>query len=328
MYSPTKKVAILLVSLGEDLAASLLRQMQPAEAGRILSEMATLKQIDQAPVCSIVDEFADLLQKQSDSRPSYSPRETAVRLIEKSMGHQAAGDFAKNLTAELPQSFRLIEAVDSKNLAAFISEERPVTAAAILANISPKKAGQLLALFHRDFQLQVVIAIARLQPIDSELLHEIDSVLKTAIRRLERSGSKSSGGVKKAADILAQLGQSQGQQILENLASSAEHLAQEIKGAMFTFEDLQKLDNRGLELLVRKIAQQNLEIALRKASPDLVQRILGSMSQRLSKQIKDNLTVTKPVQLSLVEEKQREIIKLAQSLIAAGEIQDPAAEAV
>lgn len=328
MRTPTEKAAILLVSLGEELAANLLRQMQPDQAHRILSHMATLKQIDQATAAAIIEEFSDLLQKGQVKTPALSPRDTAISLIEKHLGSKAAHDFSNNIAPELPASFRMIETADAKGLAGILSAERPTTTAAILANMTPKKAAQLLACFSSAYQLQVVVAIAHLQPLNPEILHEIDEVLKDALQRLQQRGTKTTGGVKKAADILAQLGQSQGQQILENMEHNAQDLAREIKGAMFTFEDLQRLDNRGLELLLRKVPQQTLETALRKASSALTQRFLSNMSQRLAKQVQDNMQISKPVLMSLVEEKQREIVKLALGLIAAGEIQDPAAEAV
>ena len=324
--SHTEKAAILLMSLGEDLAAELIHQLPTAEAKRILQTISQLGRIDENVVTEIQKEFYDLI---SNYRPTHTGDVALTRrILAKAFHTDDIHKFLDGVTNDSFQSFNEAEHLDAKSLHQLLEKELPQTISVILAHLSPKKSGEVIAKFSAPEQSNILLRMASLQEVNQSYIAEIDAALTQSIDTLKQRSVTQIGGVDKTAALLATMNHQQREELLQKLAEKQPDLVASIRAQLWTFDDLVKLQTADIEKILRKVSAADLELALRKSSDILKARIFKCMSERRAQDLKETIALAKPVALAKVEDAQRRIATLASQMIHDGEINDPSEQAV
>jgi flagellar motor switch protein FliG len=324
--SRAEKVAILLISLGEDLAAELLQQLPHDDAQRVVHAMAKVGRIDPRLVEALQSEFQTLLASFKPSLPTGS--EAALRIVSKAFGDEHDLKLLKSLPRQTPESFRIAEQVEAKILWQILQQEHPQTLAVVLAYLSPKKSGDLAKQMPTQLRTEVLSRLAQTKDIKPEALDAIDEILTKALATAQHRSTQSLGGAKKTAEILAHFAPEQRHEILNSLEQSSPPVAAEVRAGMFTFDDLIKLTPRDFETLLKSTPSDDLEMALRQCPDAIAKLIYGAMSSRRAEQMQENIAAARKVPLSKIQDAQRKIAALASALIESGAILDPLDEVV
>lgn len=321
-----EKVAILLLSLGEELAGEILAKLPRNEAQQIVQALSKLRNVDHATVHGIQDEFRSLLIEKSPQLPEGAA--FVKRVLKRTFDDSTSARFLDSLPRDIPQSFKDAELVDSKQLHRLLSREHHQTIALILGHLSPRKSSEIISFMHPQTRSDVLLRLATLQEVDHQVLDDLDKTLSQMLVEANKSATRQLGGPAKTAQILTFMSAEQRKDLLTQIESTSAQLAGEVKAGLFTFEDIAKLDRLDVEKIIAKAQPQDLELALRKCSEILVELFFSAMSERRAEQLKENIASTKPVALTKVVEAQRKIAALASELIASGQLRDPMEEAV
>jgi flagellar motor switch protein FliG len=326
LNSPLEKVAILLLSLGEDLAGEILQKLPRADAQKIVQTLIRLRNVDRNIVQEIQEEFQGLLATKDKHLPDGAS--FAKQLIKNRFDPNTASKLMESIPSEIPKSFREAELVDSKQLYQFLNREHPQTIALILGHLSPKKSGEIVGLMHPQVRSDVLLRLATLQEVDEKVLAELDQTLSQLLAEARRSVTRKLGGPTKTAQILTFLSAQQRNELMTQMESKSIELANEVRAGLFTFDDIIKLDRQDVEKLIAKVSPQDLELALRKCTEAVANLFFSAMSERRAEQFRENIASTKPVPIVKVAESQRRIAALASEMIASGHLRDPMEEAV
>jgi len=324
--SQVEKVAILLLSLGEDLASELLQKLGREDAQRILNAMSSLGRVDQAVISQVHHEFKDLITSFQQKTPDGA--EAARIIIQKTFVAEDAALILQSMPRPTPKSFRDAERVDGKILWQILRKEHPQTISLILGYLSSKKASEITKHMPETLRSEVLLKLATITEVDPVLLDEIDEVLSNAIAAAKRHHQLNLGGSKRAAEILAQLDPTHRQKLLSDIEATSPELSAGIRAGMFTFEDIRKLSRTDVEILLRSVDSTDLEIALRRCSNEVAASFFAAMSERRAEQVKDNISAAKPVPVNKITDAQRKIAAIASELIEKGTLMDPLEEAV
>ncbi len=314
-----EKSAILLLSLGEDEAAEILRNLTPKEVQKIGHAMSTLKQVPRERIELVLDEFRSHTEKGA----SVSVDEGIIRsMLTKALGD----DRAANLLSRILQGgdtagIESLKWMDAPTVADLIRNEHPQIIATIMVHLDFDHAGDIMKLFSERLRNDVLLRIATLEGVQPAALRELNEALSRILSGAASNIKKSAmGGIRHAAEILNFVGQQAETAIMDNVREYDPELAQKILDEMFVFENLLDLDDRGVQLLLREIQSDSLIVALKGASPELREKIFKNMSQRAAEMLREDLESKGPVRLSEVEGEQKEILKIARRLADEGQL--------
>lgn len=315
-----EKSAILLLTIGQDEAAEVLRNLGPKEVQKLGHAMAALKQVPRERVEAVINEFHEHTAK---GAPVSVDEEAIKAMLTKALGD----DKAANLISRIMQGgdtagIESLKWVDAPTVADLIKNEHPQIIATILVHLEFDQAGEVLKHFSERLRNDVLLRIATLDGVQPIALRELNEALTRLMAGASSSVKKAAmGGVRHAAEILNYVGQQAETGILDNVRDYDPDLAQKILDEMFVFENLMDVDDRGIQLLLREIQSDSLILALKGAPPDLREKIFKNMSQRAAEMLREDLESKGPVRLSEVEAEQKEILKIARRLAEEGQIQ-------
>ena len=311
--------AILLMSMGEEEAAEVFRQLEPKEVQMLGETMAKLKTIQRERIDNVLDRF------------STESAEMGVLVADtdeyvKSVLRKALGDDKANLLID-----RIIQGsditgieslkwMDAQSVAELLRNEHPQIVAAILVHLDPDLASGVLKSFTERHRNEVMIRIATLDGIQPSALKDLNEVLSRVLAGGAQVRKSSLGGVKPAAEIINLMGSSVETSILDYIREADGDLAQKIMDNMFTFDDLIKLDDKGFQSLLKEVQTESLIIALKGASPDIREKVFKNMSSRAAETLREDLESRGPVKLSEVEAEQKEMLKIVRRLADEGQI--------
>jgi flagellar motor switch protein FliG len=314
-----EKSAMLLLSLGEDEAAEILKHLGPKEVQKLGHAMAQLKAVPRDRIEGVLDELEDHTSKGSPVPVD----ESVIRaMLTKALGD----DRASNLLSRILQGgdtagIEGLKWMDAPTVADLIKNEHPQIIATILVHLEFDHAGEILKHFTERLRNDVLLRIATLDGVQPVALQELNDAMKRLLAGASGNVKKASmGGVRHAAEILNFVGQAAETAIVDNVREYDPDLAQKILDEMFVFENLLDIDDRGIQLLLREIQSDSLILALKGASPELRDKIFKNMSQRAAEMLKEDLEAKGPVRLSEVEGEQKEILKIARRLADEGQI--------
>lgn len=314
-----EKSAILLLSLGEDEAASVLKNLAPKEVQKIGHAMAALKQVPRHRIEAVLDDLHAVTQEGAP----VSVDEAAIRaMLTKALGD----DKAANLISRILQGgdtagIESLKWMDAPTVADLIRNEHPQIIATILVHLEFDHAGEILKLFTERLRNDVLLRIATLDGVQPAALRELNEALTKLMAGAATNVKKAAiGGIRHAAEILNYVGQQAETAIVDNVREYDPELAQKILDEMFVFENLLDLDDRGVQLLLREVQSDSLIVALKGASPELREKIFKNMSQRAAEMLREDLESKGPVRLSEVEGEQKEILKIARRLADEGQL--------
>ncbi len=318
--SISKKVAILLMQLGEDLTARIFAHMDMDLITKISAELAITKNVEQPIATAILEEFSAILQ--TNQYLLNGGLEYAKEVLFKTFGAETAQKILAKLTKDLDdaQSFRFLSRVKPEQLSDFIVTEHPQTIALILAHMTPAGAAETLSFFNDDLRAEVTIRMANLGDISPSIIKKVSAVLEHKLESLT-TYKVEVGGPRAVAEILNKLGQKSSKTTIELVEKADVELANTIKELMFTFEDIEQLDKNAIREILKVLDKNVLMVALKGASDTLRQKFLDNMSQRAQEAFEEELQFMGAVKVKDVEDAQRNAIEEIQKLAEQGIIQ-------
>ncbi len=246
--------------------------------------------------------------------------ESARRLLESAKARGAPArpdDVVKDASDALRET---LAEVDAKVLAGFLKAEQAQTVALVMAHLDARRAGDLLKLLAAELRTELMVRLANLGAVEQKVLADLDDQLKLEIEKAGRLTAHAVGGAVKVAALLNVLGREQQEALLGQLESQDQKLAAKVRREMFTFADLAKLDDRGMQELLKAVPAETLRLALKPAPEAVLTRIFGNLSERARTLLQDDLAARPKVKLSDVEAAQRQLAELAQELAKAGRL--------
>lgn len=317
-YTGAQKAAILLLSFGEEISAEIFKHMTEFEIKRIGGAMSRLGRLEQDIVDEIILEFYEILQK--NNKFFYGGNEFTKNVIDNAFKGGDADELIESLSLGSSANLDALELIDSRTLANFVRNEHPQTIALILSHLDPKKMGEVLKQIPEALHTEVILRVARLEAVAPEIIDEIDDVLRNEIQALGSVSTTKIGGVEPLAEMLNLIDKATEEQILDNLEERDPDLAEEIRQLMFVFDDLVKIDDRGIQELIKNVSNDKWKIALKTASESVTELIFKNMSDRAAKMLKEDMEAMSAVKLSDVEESQFEVVQIARKLEEEGKI--------
>jgi flagellar motor switch protein FliG len=313
------KSAMLLLTLGEDEAAEVLKHLGPREVQKLGAAMAQLKSVPRDKVEAVVDEFYEETQR---GAPVTADEEYIRGMLTKALGD----DRAANLISRILQGgdtagIESLKWMDSATVAELIKNEHPQIIATILVHLEYDHAGEILKHFTERLRNDVLLRIATLDGVQPTALQELNDALTRILSGSANIKKTAMGGVRTAAEILNFVGTAHETAILDNVREYDPDLAQKIIDEMFVFENLIDVDDRGIQLLLREVQSESLILALKGANEAMREKVFKNMSQRAAEMLREDLESKGPVRLSEVEREQKEILKIARRLADEGQIQ-------
>ena len=310
-----EKAAIFLSSVGEETAAMILRDLDDDVIGRVTSYMSKMKKSERSKVESV---FVETLEKLNNGDIRHSGGEEYVKkILTKGLGNENAEKILEMVSKESP--LESLKWVTPKTLSSFLVTEHPQTIALILCLLEPEQAAAVMEVLPEQIRGDVAMRVATTERIPDSALMEIEEVLKGQLDISKEQG-KVFHGTKVIAEILNHCERNTEQKILERIEGQNTTMADSIRELMLVFDDLDKVDDRGIQLIMKEISTEDLTLALKTASDPLKQKIFKNMSQRAVQILKEEMDARGPVKLSDVEKAQQNIVKIARKLDEDGKI--------
>ena len=311
--------AILLMSLGEEEASEVFKHLSPKEVQKLGETIAKMKVVPRDRVEKVLDKFDLVAESQSTL---VSDTDEYVR----SVLRKALGDDKANLLLDRilqgsdVSSIESLKWMDPGSVAELLRNEHPQIVAAILSHLDFDQSSSVLRVFTERQRNEVLIRIATLDGIQPMALKDLNEVMGQILAGGERMKKSNLGGVKTAAEIINMMGTSVEASVLDYIREADSDLAQKIMDNMFTFEDVEKIDDRGIQAVLKEVQSESLIVALKGAGPELREKIFRNMSTPAAETPREDLGTRGPVRLSEVEAEQKEILKVVRRLVDEGQI--------
>lgn len=318
--SGPERAAILMMSLGDDAAAAIMKHLGPKEVQSVGESMASLKNVTREMVNHVVSEFATTLSTQTSLG---SDTENYLKsVLTKALGEdKAASLIDRILLGRSSKGLESLKWMEPRSVADILRMEHPQIIAIVLSYLEPDQSAGVLQLLPENTRTDIMMRVASLDGVQPSALAELDEILE---KQFESEGSSmrssSVGGTRTAANILNMMDATIEAEIMEQMKEADEELGSQIEDLMFVFENLKEVDDRGIQTMLREIASETLIMALKGADEELREKIFKNMSKRAAEMLRDDLEARGPVKVSDVEEAQKEILSVARRMADAGEI--------
>ncbi|MBX9716145.1 MAG: flagellar motor switch protein FliG [Burkholderiaceae bacterium] len=315
-----ENAAILLMSLGEEEAAEVFKYLAPKEVQALGETIAKMKSITHDRVEGVLTKFSEMAGVQS---MLVADNDEYV----KSVLRRALGDDKANLLIDRilqgsdVSGIESLKWMDPQSVSELLRNEHPQIVAAILVHLDPDQSSSVLKMFTERQRNEVLVRIATLDGIQPSALKDLNEVMSKVLAGGEKMRKASLGGVKPAAEIINLMGGSIETAVLDYIREADNELAQKIMDNMFTFDDLEKLDDKAIQTLLKEVQSESLVIALKGATPEMREKVFRNMSTRAAETLREDLDSRGPVRVSEVESEQKELLKIVRRLADEGQIQ-------
>ncbi len=315
-----EKAAILVNYLGPEAAKVFFKNMDEADLKKLLATMSRYRIVPIEVTKKVLEEYYELVSESAEY--IFSEKVTSKETILEALGE----DKARGIIGHLDQSSRQtrslesLELVDAKSLVNFLINEHPQTIAVILAHLEIEKRGEVLKRLPETLQGEVVMRLANLEHVSPELLAEVDKVLKDELSNIGTVDNAQLGGIQVVAEMLNMMDKNTEKSILGVIEGRDRDMADEIRKLMFVFEDIAKIDDKGIQLLLKEVPNDKLLLSLKTANEDIKSKIFNNISKRASEILSEDLASLGPVKVSDVESAQMEIVNIARRLENEGKI--------
>lgn len=314
-----RKSAILLLSLDKALAAEVLAGLPREQVEKLTLEIARIDDVSREQQESVLDEFQGKLAE-------LTPIERgglnfANELLEQSLGKDNAGSILESVRQTMNAvPFAFLQKTGAENLLTFIQEEHPQTIALIMSHLPAQMAADVLSGLPSTKQLDVIRRVAHMEQTSPEVINDIEKTLRNRLNSSFNTKLEKAGGVPMVAQILNVTDRMTNKGILESLEQQDIELADEIRRLMFVFDDLLKLDDKSIQVLLKEVDNSQWSVALKGANDEIKQKVFGNLSQRAAEMLKEEMEYLGPVRLSDVEAMQQQIVDTVRRLEDSGEI--------
>lgn len=314
-----QKAAIFLISLGPEKSASIMKHFNEEQIEQLTLEIANVRTIKGEQIDMVVEEFGTLYLAQQYI--GQGGIEYAKKVLEKALGADSAMDIITRLSSNLQiKPFDFVRRTEPSQILNFIQGEHPQTIALIMSYLDPQQAAAILSALPADRQSDVARRIAIMDRTSPEIIREVENILERKISTMGTQDYTSVGGLKSIVGILNKVDRQTEKTILETLEVQDPELSEEIKKLMFVFEDIIKMDDRSIQLVLREVDSKDLAVALKGSSEDVATKVKKNMSKRAAQMLEEEVTFLGPVRLRDVEEAQQRIVNIIRRLEESGEI--------
>jgi len=303
--SSLDKAAILLLTLGQETAAKVLKELNPREVQQVGSAMTSVDNVSHSDIHTVMKSF---LEESGEDALGIDPSEYAQTLMADALGDGGGHLMDAALLGDQVKGLEALKWQHPSTISNMLRNEHPQVVAIVLSYFDSDQAAEVLRGIPERFQAEVVYRIATLTTIQPRALFDLNSVLVNASSDGEGGKLATIGGEKRAAEILNLVGGGVDTRILDDIATEHEDVSKNIQDKMFVFEDIAGIDDRGIQTIVAEVPSDVLIVALKGADKDLKEKFLGNLSKRQADIMRDDLETGPPVKLSAVEEAQRDII--------------------
>lgn len=314
-----KKAAVLLLALDQEAASMVLSNLNPKNVEEITRELASINQVPQDARDAILHEFYDLAVAQNWAREG--GLDYARTLLMKSLDPKDAERILAQISQQVRRTpFAFLQKAESQNLLTFIQDEHPQTIALIVSHLAHHKASEILGGLPGPKQIEVVKRVANMEQTNPEVIAEVEQGLEARLANMLSQNFEKIGGVETVAEMLNLVDRTTEKGIMEGLEAEDPDLVEEIRRLMFVFEDINLVDDKGIQAVLKEIENDELAIALKTASDELRNKVFKNMSERAATMIGEDMEYMGPVRMSDVEAAQQRIVDVVRRLEDAGEI--------
>ena len=313
----TERAAMLLLTLGEQEAAEVLKHMGAKDVQKVGSAMAQMANVSRDEVSSVLSKFTTVLESQTSL--GVGTDDYIRKVLINALGEdKASGVIDRILLGRSSKGLEALKWMDPRAVAEMVRYEHPQIQAIVLSYLDADQSAEVLGSLPENMRADVIMRIATLDGIQPSALSELDEIMEKQFAG--NNGGKSSvlGGVKVAANIVNLMDMTAGTTLMEQVQKSDEALSTRIQDLMFVFDNLIDIDDRGMQELLRQVQSDRLLLALKGADEALKEKIFKNMSQRAAEMLKDDLAAKGPVKLSEVEAAQKEVLAVARRMAEAG----------
>jgi len=315
----TQKSAILMMLLGEEEAAEILKNLSPREVQHLGGAMYAVRNTNQQAVNAVLDEFLAIIKKQTSL--GLGAGNYIRNILNRALGEDKAQSVLSRITpASSERPIEILDWMDARSIAELLQDEHPQIIALVTSYLDYSQASDVLNLLPEDFQAEIIQRIATLETVDPQALRELEQVMQMKFKANTSLRSTKVGGIKAAAKIMNFTKANTEKRILTAIKRNDKDLMQAIQDNMFTFDNLGMSDDRSLQTLLRSVEPEDLIMALKGAPEDLQAKLFGCMSTRAAANIKDEMDVLGPVRLTEVQTAQKKIIESARKMSDEGTI--------
>lgn len=314
-----EKAAILLIAAGENHAAQIYKFLTEDEIASLTLAITSMGKVTKDERDGVLSEFYETCLAQKFIQEG--GLEYARGVLNKAVGENKAGEILNKLTESLQvRPFESIRKADSMQIVHLLANENPQTIALVLSYLNAKKAASVLTALPEDTQVEVVTRMANMEGVIPEYIREAEMVLEQRLAKMGTADQTNVGGIDTVVQIINSVDRGTEKHILDTLTLQDPELAESVKKKMFVFEDITKLSNQAMQMVLKQVDQNDLTVALKGANDDVKDFIMGNISKRLQEMIADDLQVMGPVRKHDVEEAQQKIVNVIRNLEENGEI--------
>jgi len=307
------KSAILLLALGEDEAAEVMKFLGPKEVQKLGAAMASMKSVGRGQVESVVAEF--LSEAELNSNLGLDSDEYIRSVLNKALGEDKASNLLNRILQSRDASgIESLKWMDAPTVSEFIKNEHPQIIATILVHLEPDQAAAIIGCFTDRMRQDVMLRIATLDGVKPIALRELNDVMTKLLTGNENLKKQTMGGVKVTANIMNYMSGDNEVSVMEVLKNYDDDMAQKIMDEMFVFDNIMDIEDKGIQIILKEVPSETLIVALKGVTEDRRERIFKNMSTRAADMMRDDLESTGPVKLSEVEAEQKTILQIVRRL--------------
>jgi flagellar motor switch protein FliG len=314
-----EKAAVLLVAIGEERASQIFGHLGDAEVEALSREIAKSRKVPNTTCREIVTEAVETVL--AEEYIAEGGVDYARSILQRSLGSSRADEIVGRLAATIERRpFEFLRRTPPEQIHVFLRNESPQTVALVVANLHTSLAAEVLSLLDAEEQAEVARRVAKMAETRPEVVEQVETVMRQKLSNIVAQEYAAAGGVKSLADILNHSDRTTERNVLDELAKSEAELAEEIRLLLVTFEDVVKLDDRSIQMVLKEVDQKDLAVALRGVSEDVRGRIFSNMSERGAELLREEIDFQPPQRRRIIEEAQGRVVGVVRRLEEAGAI--------
>lgn len=313
------KAAILLLAVGPDRASEIIKHLPPKAVEEVTRELAGVGRVPSALQSQVIDEFYSV--SLANEYTNEGGLDYAKMILKNSLDPKAAERMLGQIQTQVQKTpFSFLQRAESENLLTFIQDEHPQTIALIVCHLPHHKASEILGGLPMQKQVEVIKRVANMEQTNPEVIREVERGLESRLSSMLVQSMEKAGGVETVAEILNLADRSTEKAIMEGLEAEDPDLVEQIRRLMFVFEDILKVNDKGIQSVLKEVENSELALALKTASEGLRNKIFKNMSERAASLIKEDMEYMGPVRVSDVESAQQRVVDIVRRLEDAGEV--------
>ncbi|MCW7470589.1 flagellar motor switch protein FliG [Leptospira kanakyensis] len=309
-----RKAALLLLSLGKERAADVLKHLDDSMLEAVILEMSKIRSISKEERDVILGEFHNTIEDLNET--TAGGLSTAKSLLEHTVGTEKANVILKKIhKEETKNDFEFLNQVEPGVLQGMLGTESPQIIAVTLSHLDPKKAADVLKLFPKPEQAKIAVRLATTSKTHPDVIQNIARILKKRYEERDKQEYSEAGGAHVLANILNFMEKGAEETILSELEETSPDVADQVREKLYTFEDILSLDNKEMRILINRLADDTaISLAIRGAGDEIRKKFLNNMSQNRSEDILDALDMKPRVTLREINEARSKIVQVARVL--------------